>query len=325
MKSRGSLGSITHAMLRNCCISRSTRVALVGLGLQACERSSRENYPFGLTRMIHLVGLYLSYKERIRIADSKQIPGQLKPGRTNLQREDSGVLIEKEQKLLPVNGLSAAMLTKGRRVVRATRAGRRLGKKKGQGTPVLPPRLEIVNTVDAILRFTWSNSAASVAITRKNIFGAIGGIVTVANTTVALLASSFRLRKITIWSTVGSSTLFDVIITSGAEQALSKDSVKNSDLPVGTTTLKPIVWAPKRSTYLANWQSFSDSTDQLFSLTGASGGVIDVHLTYTIAGSQGIAPNTATTTSTVAVGVFGAFALDNSNKAPRVGPTALLW
>jgi hypothetical protein len=156
---------------------------------------------------------------------------------------------------------------------------------------------------------------------------AVGVICTVANTTVKLIASTYRIVKVTIWPATNSSVVWDVNAASGSasEQALNRESVKNSALPTGITVDQPTVWKPKKGTYLAMWQSCSDNgTDQLFAFSGGTGCVFDVHLVATIGGATSVLAS-ATTTSTVAVGAMGVMSLDTSNKLAPTGYTNFLW
>lgn len=244
-----------------------------------------------------------------------QATSEVPSGRTNQDRKlpsnqtgGDWALIEKKQELLPVNGLSSAMRTR--------RPPRKKGAGKGsRGVPSLPPRLELVVTVDCVRRFFFTNSASATPLTRRSMAGSIGGVVTVANTTVTLYASSFRVRSITVWPAAGTSVHIDVpSISSGAEQALSKESVKNEYLPTGVTVDHPVVWKPKRGTYLDMWQNTSDNgTDQLLAVSGAAGAVLDVHYQFTLSGAVSAAPS-VTTTTVAAVGTVGCMCLDTGNK-----------
>ncbi len=249
--------------------------------------------------------------------------GEVLSGRTNQDRKASPPpledgrgwdLIEKKQALLPVNGFSAAMQKRSLRP-----KGRRGGKRAPTRVPKLPPRLELVTTVDCIRRVSIASSASSVAVTRGSLLSIIGGIVTVANTTVTLFATSVRLRRITCWPAAASSVLIQTPSTAaGAEQALQKESLKNADLPTGITVDEPVTWHPARGTYLDMWQTHDNSTDQLLAISGAAGAVMDIHLQFTLAGAVSAAPTTVTT-STVSLGTVVTQPLDTSNKIVVVG------
>ncbi len=239
-------------------------------------------------------------------------------GRTNDHREDF-VLIEKKQPLLPAHGLSlvtgTGALTKGR----AVRTSRRARKGKASKVPSLPPKLEIVTTIDVVRRFNITSTMNSAAITRGSLIAIVGAIVTVANTTTALIASGVRLRRIICWPAVSTAVTISVPSTAaGAEQALSKESQKSSALPTGITVDQPVVFRPKRGTYLDMWQAYENQTDQLLAVSASSGGVIDVHLVATIAGAVSQA-STRATTSTVSLSAIGYYSLDINNKTTVVG------
>jgi len=219
--------------------------------------------------------------------------------------------------------IRAGVLTKRRRPPR-----RKGGKssKRGTSAPSLPPSLELVTALDCVRRFT-NASAASVAITRLSMAASVLCVCTVANTTVKPICSTYRLVKITIWPATGTSVVWDVNANSGSasEQALNRESVKNSAIPTGITVDQPTVWKPAKGSYLDMWQSASDNgTDQLFAFSGGAGCVFDVHLVGTIGGATSVLPS-ITTTSTASIGAAGVMSLDTSNKLAPVGYTNFLW
>jgi len=126
------------------------------------------------------------------------------------------------------------------------------------------------------------------------------------------------LRKIVCWPAAGSSIIIDALANGSAEQALMKDSIKNSDIPIGVTVDRPVVFRPKRGTYLDMWQSVAtNGTDQLFAISGATGGVMDFHLVFTLVGAS--AAVTQTTSSTVALGSVRYMNPDTGNKIGVIG------
>ncbi len=192
--------------------------------------------------------------------------------------------------------------------------------------PNLPPRLELVTTFDVVRRFQGQSSVTAVPFTRVSVAAALGGMCTVANTTIQLFASGFRLRGITIWPAAGSSVLLDVnAAAAGAEQALNRESVKNSVVPTGVTVDRAMRWTPKPGTYLDMWQSTTENpTDQLFAFSGAAGAVLDVHMTCTLVGATSASHN-VTTTSTVAQGTVVVMRLDTSNNFQVIGYNNASW
>jgi len=162
---------------------------------------------------------------------------------------------------------------------------------------------------------TTSNNASSQLVTRLTLASVIGGIVTVANTTVSLIASSFRLHKVVVWPAAGTTVTIDQLIGGTAEQALQKESLKGSDLPTGITLDKPVVYRPPKTSYLSMWQATgSNSGDGLFTVSGAAGAIFDIHLSFTLFSGIGSVCPTAVTTSTVPLGDFVYMPLDTGNK-----------
>jgi len=256
---------------------------------------------------------------------SKRDPSEVKSGRTNLDREDSAfepVFIEKEQKLLPVNGLSLATGVVGNRARGRNTRGRKArgkGRRRG-GVPMLPPSRDRISVVSTVRRYSITNSATAVAVTRGSLASILGGTVTVANTTVTLWASSYKLRKIVVWPAAGSTVSIDATTTGTAEQALQRESLPGADMPTGVTMDRPVVFTPNAKSYLGLWQSTGvNASDQLFLVSGSSGAIIDVHIAYTLASGLQAAVTQGTTT-TVALGAIVYMPMDGTNK---ITPIAL--
>ncbi len=214
------------------------------------------------------------------------------------------------------------------RVVAKTPGMRKLnrGRRRKAAVPSLPPVLELVTSTAVVRRFNNSATATSVPVTRRSLGACLGGTVTVANTTVRMIFTSYRIREVIIWPSSNSSVLWDVPASqSGAEQALQKESAMNALVPTGITVTGPTVWRPKPGTYLDMWQSTdNDPTDAFFQVTAAAGTVIDVHLVACIGGCVSATPSW-TTSSTIALGEMVCGPLDTSNKFVVVGYQAGLY
>lgn len=158
----------------------------------------------------------------------------------------------------------------------------------------------------------------------------LGGVCcSVANTTVSLSVTSFRLTKLILWPGSSTSASFNVQIDetpSGAEQALRKDKNPVTATPAGVTVVRPVVWTPSKDSYLSMWQLVSqDATDQLLSISGGAGCVIDVFATVTLnTGAIAGQTHTRTTTSSISVGTWAYMPLDTSNKFLPLGPNVTL-
>lgn len=229
-----------------------------------------------------------------------------------------------EEKFLVVKPRSLQVETKAangplatRRVVRGKpRRGRR---NRRMGAPLLPPKLDRITAVRTVRRLSISSNASNAAVTRDSLASTLGGIVTVANTTVTMWASSYRILKIVVWPAAGSTVTLDAVIGGTAEQALNRESMPGSDMPSGITLDVPLVFRPRRESYLSLWQTVGvNGTDQLFALSGASGAIIDLHMQYTLFSGVGAVGKTATTSSTVPLGDVVYMPMDTGNKTSAV-------
>lgn len=251
--------------------------------------------------------------------------GELKSGSTKLQREvlveraDSPILIENEQKLVPVHGLPLAIgaqrrgRTKGRRRGRAKR-----GRKGAQRTgliPRLPPAITTTVPVAYKIRCVNTSIASGTLFTRASLALSMGCIVTVANTTVRGIIGSYRLVRITGWPAASGNIDLSWNVSGGAEMALTKDTVKNQEIPSGITSTGGMVWAPPKNTILGDWQVPTiNGTDQICQISATSGSVFDFEFVGTLANQY------AGVSGTVASGTLATFLY-----LPPDGPTTHLF
>jgi len=194
------------------------------------------------------------------------------------------------------------------------------GKRGTQLARATIPPWEASITVRHRYRFLPTSGINATNITISSIFGAIGTIGQVANTSVASIASSFRIRRVTIYdSAQGTASVSSEIFWASATDVNSKDMVmSNSTIPYDRPSRVSSV--PPRGTLSSFWwNSGATSTTPLFGITAAIGAIIEVDTEFTIANSieglAGIAVATAT------VGNIYYLALDGpaSNKAVPVG------
>jgi hypothetical protein len=177
---------------------------------------------------------------------------------------------------------------------------KRKGKSRGKGgAPNLPPVLQYTTTVDHVYRFGCVTNSTLSAVTGATLATAIGGVAT-SGSNLAAWASSFLIKKITIWPSAetASDSTPSVVWTSYGEQ--SKDSVKGSALPQGITIEKALVTHPPRNSLASMWQVVASNSNTLFTLTMEAGAIIDVHVVYTI--SNGLVGGATATTSGMTTG-----------------------
>lgn len=194
--------------------------------------------------------------------------------------------------------------------------GRRSRQHRGV-VPRLPPAIDVVPVVPFRLRYRVA-VGSNATITRKLLAGALGGIVTVANTTLTCWASSARLSRVILWpGTAGGAQIRPADGT--AEQSLQRDRNMVDQMPDGVTTTAPIVFTPNRKSYLAEWQMLSDnSSDGLFTLGVVEGVIIDVEGVFTLNQQHNASPVTITISSG-ALGSSFWLSLDGANNVQVLG------
>jgi len=180
--------------------------------------------------------------------------------------------------LNPVYGNRQLRRKVGRARSRAARKG------PSARTSKLPPILDTVAQGHSVLRFTATSAAASAAVTIGNVLMAIGGIGTIANSTVTSVASSVKLHKITIWpasTSAGAGQNAEVIWSNQGNYA--KDESKSSVVPTGTTLTDVVVSRPPLNGSLQSaWQASAGAATQFFALTCPAGSIIDIDVSWTL-------------------------------------------
>jgi hypothetical protein len=170
---------------------------------------------------------------------------------------------------------------------------------KGSATS-LPPQIEITPNVRHVYRFV-SNNANSVSVTNQDILGAIGGICTVANSTVRLWATSFKLNSVKMWpsaNTTTTPTYTDIAWGAGAYG--SKDSELLKAVPGGCSVTGLVTFKPPKGSFATNWISNTISGNYvIFLLQCSVGSILDVDLSFTLCNQ--VAPANAS----IATGTLG--------------------
>jgi len=164
-------------------------------------------------------------------------------------------------------------------------------KKAGSRAPNKPPPIDTVSQGHSILRFTATSAAAAVSISIGNVLAAIGGIGTIANSTIESVASSFKLHRVTIWPAVvaaGSSQQAEVVWTNSGNY--TRDESKSVAIPSGTAMPDVVVNRPPKDALAAAWQVSIAGTTAMFLLTCPAGSIIDVDVSWTL--SNNFAGNT---------------------------------
>jgi len=164
----------------------------------------------------------------------------------------------------------------------------------------MPPMINSVVKLRHTFRYAASAAVTATNVTANFVFGAIGGICTVANTTVTCWANSFRIRKMTVWA--GASTTnddVDVIFTDTSTDYF-EDREMLVDIPAGITVERALVFTPPKTSICNFWVASSLATNTVMTLTVGSGSIVDMDVEFTLGSG-----NLTNKTQTVATGVLG--------------------
>jgi hypothetical protein len=167
--------------------------------------------------------------------------------------------------------------------------------------------------VTKTLRFAVVGLSSPVNITGARIAGACGGIVTTVNSVLTPWASTARIRSVTIWPAVGAETAPEVVWGTPVG-AIDKDDAKDRAIPKGVSVDRALVSKPPRGTLCAEWVNLTSVTSstllQLFNVD--IGGIVDFHVSFTLANT--VSP-TSITIGTAALGAIGYMPLDGHSPA----------
>ncbi len=153
-------------------------------------------------------------------------------------------------------------------------------------------------------RFRATAALSAVACTDANILGACGTVGTVLNTSVAVLAKTYRLRGLRMWAPC---TTNGTPVTVSAEfLANIQPSVEYSDTSMSTTVPAYLDVKPLSNSIMFYWKVTASTN--AFVLTGPSGTIIDVDVEYIMDDDAAIL--TTATVATAAVGFAYWLALD---------------
>jgi len=154
--------------------------------------------------------------------------------------------------------------------------------RKSGGSMVLPPSLESTPRVVHTFRFQATSSSAA-NVTVDDIIGALGCVCSVTNSVVRSIASSFRIRSITIWPASVSTALPVAanVTWSAAASVNEPDSQESRLMPEGVTITGGMKFIPPPKSLGSFWWNGS-SSGTLFYIQSPTGSVVDVALDFTL-------------------------------------------
>lgn len=168
-----------------------------------------------------------------------------------------------------------------------------------QKTSNLNPPQILTNVVKSHrYRYLASSAIVAVGIQDVHVQRALGGICTVANTTVAVSVKSFKLNKIEIWAPTSTSTTPTTVSVEWLGQNNSPN-LEHSDTSINVSRPAHLITRPPRNSLASFWQNSAGGT-ALFVLNCPSGSIIDISVNMIEADES-----TALLTSTIVTGTLG--------------------
>jgi len=210
------------------------------------------------------------------------------------------------------SSVRAAIVPPSRLLGRALLGQPLRGSKRGPSASSLPPTLETSVESNHVYRFLSTSGSAKV-VSFGTMLGAMGGICTVANTTIKSFHSSMKIMRVTVWSAASSSTEEGVQLfwESGTSSQIP-DEAKISSIPQGVTVTKALVFVPPEKSLAADWLS---AAANLFSIQSPVGSIVDVHVVGRL---SNVFASVASTVGTATLGSTYYLSLDGGSSGTYV-------
>jgi len=151
----------------------------------------------------------------------------------------------------------------------------------------LPPGIEATPIVGHKFRFQVLSDITSAALTVGNMIGICGVIGTVTNTTAVSVASCVKLRRVTIWPALDTSTNHSPEISYATNYGTTSDRSWSRTVPLGVTVTGSVKSKPGKDTLAALWQNSGATSSTLCTLYDIQkGSIVDVDVTFCMRNSQ---------------------------------------
>lgn len=251
----------------------------------------------------------------------------VKPTDSSFQIVEDHLVVDKDEKGATVTRVRSRFIvdSKGakRGVIYVQKALVKKGR-NGKTEPIsVPPNLQITPRTRQVFRYIVNGNQSGATITYGDLLGVAGGICTVVNTTLRLIATSMKILRVTIWPTNGSSggnPSPAEIGWIGANADQTPDMAYNETLPAGSTIVHPVTSRPPPKSLASEWfDNAVTLADVLFNLTCAQGSILDIEVEYTQPNSL---LSTAITIATGTLGVFYYLTLNHSG-SKNIYPASL--
>jgi len=161
----------------------------------------------------------------------------------------------------------------------------------------LPPQLSGTPNVDHTFRFI-NSARGQLNVTYNMLAGMCGTIGTIVNSKVQPIASTIRLRKITVWPGGDSTQQTAEILWNSPATTMEKDNTTITSLPANMSNSAPFVSRPPRGALGNVWTNINTNGSAFcFGINCPIGSVIDVHAVFTIANAYAVPANISVTTA----------------------------
>jgi len=155
------------------------------------------------------------------------------------------------------------------------------GKRGTMANISLPPPFQLNPKYSRTIRFLTTSVAATVSVIE--LFGVLGGICTVANTTISLCASSLRIRELRIWPSSASTGESVSVEWFSTLDSRTPDEDVARNIPGGIMVTGCLAYRPPKKSLVGDWINVTaTSSANLFNITVPSGCVVEVDLDWTM-------------------------------------------
>lgn len=194
----------------------------------------------------------------------------------------------------------------------------RQNKTPGRRGSTNPPQIRSNIVLSHIYRYV-SSSGTPTAVTSASIFGALGTICTVANTTVTSWTGSFRIAAVELWGPPASQGAASTVSCEWNIGVAQGGTQEVSDTTCSVAVNAHVHTTPPRNSLASFWQT--PTTQTMFTLTAPSGTIIDLHVSAIMFDEESTGP-TPITVTTATLGQTYYLSLD-PNATHRYTPISL--
>lgn len=204
---------------------------------------------------------------------------------------------------------------------KSKQSGPRRRQRRGAAQDLVPhpPPFQAAFVVGKVLRFKASSALSGLAITQTNLLDLL--CMADTTTTAQRLMSSALLRKVEIWGPMASDlspVTVSVEFPTDAANAIGASNALKSDTSMGATRCAYVGFKPRPGSVASFWAARASSAS-ILKLTGPTGSIVDVHLTYVLQNGES-AQAVANALVAATVGVVYCRGLDGVAAATTVLP-----